>query len=178
MAYVLQTYEENLRERLEEIKALAAVRVTYGDNWKLEETLRDELAFIRKHIRNSQRSIAKYRARDARERRSAERHGFEHDSYWIGYVDDHQETLDIERAHRDELSEGLRELKRQERQNSRDLARFVKIYTQEKAERAIEAAERDLGPLSEGERVDLILDNDDTLEGVDAARAIVREIAR
>lgn len=126
-----RSYEDWLDHTMSEIKAAAAIRRTYGDDFRLEDEIRDELSWIRKQIDQGRDALRTKRARKAR----YERNGWEDMARWEAESIERAETL-IRRecAHRDELSAGLREMKRQDREELKALARLKAELARERGE--------------------------------------------
>lgn len=110
-------WQDWMVERLAELRAQTAAGRTYGDWWELADDLRDELEHIRK-------SIASDRSKLRRLRHKALRFQGWSGSYWAGAVERMESRIAAECAFRDELAEGLREMKRQDRENLRAIKRL------------------------------------------------------
>ena len=123
------SYEASLTEEMEEIKAAAATRRTFGDNWKIAEDIEEALRWIRNQIDKGRDELRTRRARIARYERRGWDDMADGERRWLA----RDETLIArECAHRDELSAGLREIKRQERDWMRTMER---VYAELRAER-------------------------------------------
>ena len=105
----MKSYREHLADTLAELKADAASGTTYGDWFKLRDGIEDELAWIRKQIRESDGDV---RSAHQRFRNWFIRFG-ERDRFYQRRLDRAVAQREIERAHRDELKDGLAEWRRQ-----------------------------------------------------------------
>lgn len=106
-----------MADRLVELRAQAAAGTTYGDWAELADDLREELEDIRKTIARDRRQLRRLRHKALRFQ------GWS-GSYWAGAVERMESRIAAECAFRDELAEGLREMKRQDRENLRAIKRL------------------------------------------------------
>jgi len=119
----VKSYREHLADTLAELKADAASGTTYGDWFKLRDGIEDELAWIRKQIRESDGDV---RSAHQRFRNWFIRFG-ERDRFYQRRLDRAVAQREIERAHRDELKDGLAEWRRQWKTDVETAKRLTKV---------------------------------------------------
>lgn len=112
------TYKQLVINRLDEIKAMAATNKTYGDWWRLEEAIDEELVWIREMIHRSRADVRRARQRVNR---------------WPDWEYAHlivrraKTILAFDQAVRDELKAGRTEMRKQDREERTVLQRLTKL---------------------------------------------------
>lgn len=113
------TYAIALEAELENVRAMAAARRTYGDDFRLDDEIERLLEWVRPAIRKSERELRTERARA--KRRSARWPDWDL-SFERRAIARLEANLRAERAYRDELVEGARYRKAEDRKHARDAA--------------------------------------------------------
>ncbi len=142
----MSAYHANLIENLDDLKALAASIVTYGDWYRLRDDARDLLDWVREGLRSENAQLVRLRRRlvkeEANEARIAEiLERPDRTSSFVEYlraerIPAQQRVVDFERAIRGELTDALGEWDRQNKADVRTAGRLARVLKEIDARRA------------------------------------------
>ncbi len=117
-------------DRIVELREQAAAADTYGQWWRLEEELEEEIAWIRRELRETGRDVRRWRDKL---RRNEER-GYSRWEWLERELARAEALRAVQRAYRDELVAGLRELQRQQREHLKAMKEFSERFRKERSQ--------------------------------------------